>query len=180
MKNKISIIILVVLASLTRFSGNAQTNVVAATQFSNCQTQFVTLSTISKGILSYQLSTNQIVILNGFSYNANVPALRATFPNNYSCDFTVPTTFTGATSMYIYNLAGGYFPLVASVTILTPSTNGITVIPANSVVIPSDATGNVQIILQSSSDLVNWIPSLPGTYGSTYSNRFFRVIAVAQ
>jgi hypothetical protein len=28
--------------------------------------------------------------------------------------------------------------------------------------------------------LVNWIPSQAGTYGSTYSNRFFRVRALAQ
>ena len=53
-------------------------------------------------------------------------------------------------------------------------------IPNTGVVIPSDATGPVRIDLQSSSDLINWTSCLPGTYGNTYSNRFFRVIAIAQ
>lgn len=174
------IFLVALIASVAVFCAKAQTNVSATTLFGNCQTQFVTLSSISKGTLSYPLATNQIVILNGFSYNVNVPTLSVTFFNGFSCNLVSPTTFTGATSMSVINLSGSYYPVVASVTILTPVTNSISVTPVNSVVIPSDATGNVQIILESSSDLVNWIPSLPGTYGSTYSNRFFRVRAVAQ
>ena len=52
--------------------------------------------------------------------------------------------------------------------------------PSTAVVIPTDATGPVNIVLESSPDLVNWTGALPGTYGSTTTNRFFRVRAVRQ
>lgn len=51
-------------------------------------------------------------------------------------------------------------------------------IPSTAVVIPSDTNGPVQIILESSSDLITWTPALPGTYGTTTDKRFFRVRAV--
>lgn len=53
-------------------------------------------------------------------------------------------------------------------------------IPSMSVVIPADATGPVQIMLESSTDLITWTAANPGTYGSSTSKRFFRVRAVAQ
>ncbi len=49
--------------------------------------------------------------------------------------------------------------------------------PSTAVVIPTDSTGPVQIILESSADMSTWTQALPGTYGSSYSNRFFRVRA---
>ena len=51
-------------------------------------------------------------------------------------------------------------------------------VPSTAVVIPSDATGPVQIILESSLDLVTWTPALPGSYGASTALRFFRVRAV--
>jgi hypothetical protein len=42
---------------------------------------------------------------------------------------------------------------------------------------PNDAAGPVNIILESSSDLVSWNPALPGAYGTTTTNRFFRLRA---
>lgn len=47
--------------------------------------------------------------------------------------------------------------------------------PSGSVVIPSDRHGPVQIKLECSSDMVNWIDALPGTYETGASNRFFRI-----
>jgi len=52
--------------------------------------------------------------------------------------------------------------------------------PSTAVVIPVDATGPVNIVLESSPDLVNWTGALPGTYGSSSTNRFFRVRAIHQ
>lgn len=52
--------------------------------------------------------------------------------------------------------------------------------PSTAVVIPTDATGPVSIVLESSPDLVNWTGALPGTYGSSTTNRFFRVRAIRQ
>lgn len=52
--------------------------------------------------------------------------------------------------------------------------------PSTAVVIPTDATGPVNIVLESSPDLVNWTGALPGTYGTSSTNRFFRVRAIRQ
>ena len=52
-------------------------------------------------------------------------------------------------------------------------------LPSNTVVIPSDANGNIEIILESSVDLVTWTAALPGVYGGTDDKRFFRVRAVS-
>ena len=46
------------------------------------------------------------------------------------------------------------------------------------VVVPEDASGPVQIILESSTDLVSWTEANPGTYGASTTRRFFRVRAV--
>lgn len=47
-------------------------------------------------------------------------------------------------------------------------------IPANAVVIPEDAGGQFQVILESSTDLVNWQAANPGNYGGSTQRRFFR------
>ena len=51
-------------------------------------------------------------------------------------------------------------------------------LPSNAVVIPSDSSGPVQIILESSEDMVNWNSANPGTYGASTNERFFRIRAV--
>jgi len=77
--------------------------------------------------------------------------------------------------------------------VLAPNTNYIgltyrlvdnisttTTTPTSSVVIPTDATGPVKIVLESSTDLVTWTEANPGTYGASTTKRFFRVRAVNQ
>ena len=54
----------------------------------------------------------------------------------------------------------------------------LSTIPSNAVVIPSDSSGPVQIILESSEDMVNWNSANPGTYGASTNERFFRIRAV--
>lgn len=49
----------------------------------------------------------------------------------------------------------------------------------SSVVIPTDATGPVQVIMESSTDLITWTAATPGTYGANTTKRFFRLRAVA-
>ena len=66
-------------------------------------------------------------------------------------------------------------PGVSFCTIQTTTSTSFT--PSTAVVIPNDGAGPVTIILESSVDLVNWTSALPGTYGTTTSNRFFRVRA---
>ena len=50
--------------------------------------------------------------------------------------------------------------------------------PSNAVVIPADATGPVQVVLESSTDLITWTGATPGSYGTSTTKRFFRVRAV--
>jgi hypothetical protein len=50
--------------------------------------------------------------------------------------------------------------------------------PSNAVVIPADSDGPVEIILESSTDLITWTAALPGSYASTTEKRFFRVRAL--
>jgi hypothetical protein len=52
--------------------------------------------------------------------------------------------------------------------------------PSSAVVIPADSGGPVNIVLESSVDLITWNAALPGTYGTFTTNRFFRVRAVRQ
>ncbi|MGD0539207.1 MAG: hypothetical protein ABSC03_16365 [Verrucomicrobiota bacterium] len=52
--------------------------------------------------------------------------------------------------------------------------------PSSAVVIPSDAQGPVDILLESSTNFVDWVQALPGTYGTSSQVRYFRVRAVRQ
>ena len=43
-----------------------------------------------------------------------------------------------------------------------------------SVVIPEDADGTYEVVLESSTDMVTWTRANPGTYGGDTKKRFFR------
>jgi hypothetical protein len=102
--------------------------------------------------------------------SASLPA-----PLKLAGPLTVNFTWNG-TVTYI-----GYYFWATCKLIGNAETGGSTQsIPSTAVVIPTDATGPVQIVLESSQDLVNWVPALPGTYGAITTNRFFRVRAIAQ
>jgi len=63
---------------------------------------------------------------------------------------------------------------------LVDNVSTTTTTPTSSVVIPTDAAGPIRIVLESSTDLVNWTEANPGTYGASSTKRFFRVRAVNQ
>ncbi len=100
----------------------------------------------------------------------------------YSLSATLSTEVTGLSAISV----AGYNPIYskyswATFKIESPCTPTVVsnYVPADAIVIPGSATGNVQIILESSPDLVNWTAASPGTYGaSAGTNRFFRVRAV--
>jgi hypothetical protein len=54
------------------------------------------------------------------------------------------------------------------------------VTPTNAVVIPNDAAGTFQVILESSTDLITWTAATPGTYSGNLQQRFFRSRIVKQ
>lgn len=167
------------------------------------QTQTFTLTATNGLPSSFGCSTNQIITVNSFIQSPNSTAQNGnasvSFNNGlksqiYSCNYGLNSiynssggagmafngnaVFTGVTNISVVATSSGAV-VALTFTITTPTVQQSTV-PANAVVIPTDATGPVQILLESSGDLVNWTPSLPGMYGNTYSNRFFRVRAIAQ
>jgi len=145
------------------------------------QSQFVTLGVRSgRAVTNYTVVTNQIVQITSFAGLPVVPQVLLYHSSGTYAVTTNPGTYTGLTNVSVnastYNssqIADG----LVTLTISTPSNANM--IPVNSVVIPTDASGPVQIILESSADLVNWTSALPGTYGTSATNRFFRVRAVA-
>jgi hypothetical protein len=60
---------------------------------------------------------------------------------------------------------------------VTRASEGDGYLPTNTVVIPTQPSGNIEIILESSTDLLNWVSATPGTYVTTSEKRFFRVRA---
>jgi len=64
-------------------------------------------------------------------------------------------------------------PSIATISVQRAN-SAANVIPANAVVIPEDAGGQYQVILESSTDLLNWAVANPGTYGGSTPKRFFR------
>ena len=144
------------------------------------QVQYVTLfaTNLFPNPVQYPLQTNQVVSWVG-SYQASVyghnpSGIRIDFPAPTSCPIQV---FTGLTNVGLYGVNATSF---ATLQITTPASANVisNYVPADAIVIPASGTGNVQIILESSADLVNWTAANPGTYGlSSATNRFFRVRA---
>ena len=167
----------------------------------NYQSQVVTLMYAGSGNnswdsspppVSQNVSPTQIVVLNSqnggytvFSLPSGANSIISSTGGNlqYAISGVTNISYVSASGAYSQYFSPNYS--FATYTILTPITNSPTVvsnyIPADAVVIPASATGNVQIILESSPDLVNWTAANPGIYGaSAATNRFFRVRAVAQ
>jgi hypothetical protein len=60
----------------------------------------------------------------------------------------------------------------------TSSSGTSNLISAASVVVPANATGDVDVLLEQSTDMITWTQCLPGTYNASTQKRFFRVRAV--
>jgi hypothetical protein len=181
MKEIISAVIVLALIFGMSFKAVAQT------------AQYVTLnSTANANGVNFAVQTNQILSLVGYDW-FDVPRLNGYFPDGTVVSLTpyynngsgpavspqIPQIITGITNINVKPL--GSIPGFATFQIM-PSVSANVVsnyVPADAIVIPASATGNVQIILESSTDLVNWTAADPGTYGaSSATNRFFRVRAV--
>jgi hypothetical protein len=85
---------------------------------------------------------------------------------------TLPT-FLGPLDVQLWANTSSESKAYAVLKITEPSQSEI--IPKNTVVIPADASGPVEIILESSEDLITWTPSDAGAYGKGRAKRFFRV-----
>jgi hypothetical protein len=159
--------------------------------------QYVTLYT-APGMANYPVQTNQVISLVGFSwYYATGTGVYGNCPDGRPLNLTpftangagvpspiigaqIPQMVTGLTNIGVSANGVNVSPW-ATFQITTPATANVisNYVPADAIVIPASATGDVQIILESSPDLVNWTAANPGTYGaSSATNRFFRVRAV--
>jgi len=87
----------------------------------------------------------------------------------------LPVLVVGPATITLCATNSGVAQTLSFCTIQTTSSYSFT--PSSSVIIPNDGGGPVTIILESSTDLINWTAANPGTYGTTSSNRFFRVRA---
>jgi hypothetical protein len=116
----------------------------------------------------------------GVTGSTTSPSYVSYYPGNYYTSTPLASQiFTGLTNISITPGPGGS-TASATFKIETFSTGNVVsnYVQADAIVIPSSATGNVQIILESSPDLVNWTAANPGIYGSSAgTNRFFRVRA---
>lgn len=144
----------------TSASFSVPSNVVAQVTHASC-------GTVSGSQLAYKIN----VIINGQT-NAYLPL--GSTPNNIQN----PPIIVGPATIALLNTYNASPPALAVCTIQTdPATSTLNFTPSTAVVIPNDNGGPVTIVLESSTDLINWTPALPGTYGTTSSNRFFRVRA---
>jgi hypothetical protein len=127
--------------------------------------------------------TNQLVSVVGYMIGSGqvygTTADGTTIPLSPPSSSNPIQIYTGLTNVFLqtpYNVTN-----YVTLQITTPASATVVsnYVPADAIVIPASATGNVQIILESSPDLVNWTAAEPGTYGaSAGTNRFFRVRAV--
>jgi hypothetical protein len=168
----------------------------------NClaQTQTVTLA-VNSGSLqppptSYTVTTNQIVKIISLASgiipgtvvaSSNPPSVSLYHSSGVKITPAISIgTYTGLTNISVNAVSAFvtgnevWCSGLVTIEIETPATANVisNYIPADAIVIPARATGNVQIILEASPDLVNWTAASPGTYGaSAGTNRFFRVRA---
>jgi len=134
------------------------------------------------------------VTVNGVTFITNNPApLLPLIYLFHSSGLTISSqtlgTYTGLTNIMVtpseaitngQTISISFNPGLVTLSITTPPESLVisNYVPADAIVIPASTTGNVQIILESSSDLVNWTAANAGTYGpSSATNRFFRVRA---
>lgn len=155
---------------------------------------FLSASAVERGYLSVDAAPESvpevITLADGdmikFIYVSDIAGVKVTLPNQYIMNIpsyifgfhtSIPPVavpeIVGPCTLELYG--GGYAAYE-----ITRASEGTSSLPSNSVVIPTDATGDVEIILESSTDLVNWTAAIAGTYGSSTEKRFFRVRAVAQ
>ena len=70
--------------------------------------------------------------------------------------------------------------LLCTYKITTATETATANVASQAVVIPENATAPVDIILESSTDLVTWTAAVAGSYAPSTSKRFFRVLAAAR
>jgi hypothetical protein len=148
---------------------NAKTNVTLATSGSLSSSYAVPTGHVAKVTSAFIQSVAAMRIsVGGFNFDY------VNFPGTVDANGRLPVIVNGPATI---TLIGNGSPGKAFCTIEVESPSD-SFLPSNAVVVPSDAGGPVNVILESSTDLITWMAALPGTYGANTTNRFFRVRAV--
>jgi hypothetical protein len=79
---------------------------------------------------------------------------------------------------YGYSLLAFYSLEKEKVAESLASNASVNSVSASSVVVPANAVGDVDVLLEQSTDMITWTQCLPGTYNASTQKRFFRVRAV--
>jgi len=124
-----------------------------------------------------------------FPFYSSTNANDGTFIGSINQTSGALVSIEGATSYSPYAYVGAVIPGPAylkyldgctsyCLTFKKLSSGSSNVTSATSVVIPTSATGDVDVKLEQSADNVTWTECLPGTYNSSTVKRFFRLRAV--
>jgi hypothetical protein len=137
---------------------------------------------------TFEFKTNQVLTVVGLTADSTFPEAELHFGNGAIArgganavygplPIRLGNSYTGLSKIVVNNNSSIAYAFTVSVS--EPGTEPQTV-PSGTVVIPTDSVGPVRIILESSTDLVNWAEANPGTYAKDNPRRFFRVRAVNQ
>ena len=155
----------------------------------------ITLSSDSNYGLIYYLNkkqfynnTNVLQITNLSQWNNDIIAqFNADYIGNLNVYLNYPTLVAGPIYLKVLpsgqNFTNSYYKNHFTINYKTEAsatgqTNASIVNPNSSVVIPSNVSGDVEVVLEQSQDGVTWTQCLPGTYNASTVKRFFRLRAV--
>lgn len=162
--------------------GNPGTSQIISNQFevqTNVTARILHLHEFTSGSGAYSGSGKLIIQVNGLNFNYTETAINNAGNNmpfvNGPATIIITSQVSDSITVGSATAQDNVLCTISTTQNSQCNTNQFT--PNTGVVIPADSGGPVNIILESSVDLINWIPADPGTYGTTTTNRFFRVRA---
>jgi hypothetical protein len=94
------------------------------------------------------------------------------FSGSSAAPATIPFEVSGPVTITLNPFQTHIDYAVATLEVTRPASPSVT--PSNAAVIPVDANGTFNVILESSTDLITWTAANPGDYSGNTVKRFFR------
>lgn len=124
--------------------------------------------------LFYNTQDPDIILTNGFNDPSSIPECVGVTP---ASDFRGEKVYVPGPSVFL--ILASYLSNVLldiEYQFISDRDAGPDVtVPSNAVVIPRNNSGNVQVIMECSEDLVTWTACEPGSWGPGNNGKFFRV-----
>ena len=145
----------------------------------NSETNTLSIAAGDRALVTYAVGSAGIANKVKVDLTINGSPLSGTelFPpvtSGTSVPITVPLEVAGPATIKLTDLATGDGEQWHIATFQITRAAEPSVTPTNAAVIPEDANGTYQVILESSTDLISWNPALPGDYSGNTVQRFFR------